>query len=101
MGADSHFAAQELYLGDVAYGSIADIPGHSAHVRLSPDSDHKADIGRSPLCARRRHRSSPMGSHSRSPNQSLIPLKTGLPKLVLPGNNMRAWCCLDEELIAF
>ena len=40
MGTDSHFAAQELCLGDVAYGSLADMATALPNVRFTPESGH-------------------------------------------------------------
>ena len=38
MGTDSHFAAQELCLGDVAYGSFSPVPVLLVDVRFTPGS---------------------------------------------------------------
>jgi hypothetical protein len=56
MGTDSHFAAQELRLGDVAYGSLGDIVLAKRQVRYTAKSGPQSEAPSRQLSANRRRR---------------------------------------------
>ena len=62
METDSHFAAQELCLGDVAYGSKADIAAAFPNVCFTLKSGHHRAFSARPLSAVSGHHSARYGT---------------------------------------